>query len=88
MGSVDPSVRRFIDRIDPVADVFDTVSMYRDMTLEERGKLLAALCRSAIQIVVCRPDRDAVLAFQDPMSPEAEATWLALIRRGRRGAGA
>jgi hypothetical protein len=59
------------------------MARYRDLTVEERGELIAGLCRLAAATLDGRPDREAVLSREEPKSPLAEAWWRELVRRGR-----
>ncbi len=61
----------------------EEMARYRGLTLEERGEFIAGLCRLAAATLEGRPDREAVLDREEPMSPEAEAGWRELVRRGR-----
>ena len=81
----DARVRRWIDiHSDDVASVFDTVSMSEGLSLEEKGDVVAAVCRAARKILEARPDAGNVLARQDPVSAETEAAWLRMVAEGRR----
>jgi hypothetical protein len=56
---------------------------YEGLSMEERGRLIVALSEAAAAILESRPDRDEVLAREEPKPPEAEAWWLELVRRER-----
>lgn len=80
----DPAVAKWLANMDPVRDAYDTASMYTGMSLEERGRMVSMLCRSAMKILQWRPDRGAAaLAYQPPLPPESEALWRSLVRGAR-----
>jgi len=56
------------------------VADYRDLSPEERGRLLAAACRAAARVLRSRPDRDLALETLDPL-PESTIKALARLRR-------
>lgn len=84
MPPKDHRVARFLANVDEAADVFDTASLSAGLSLEESGRMLSALCRSAAKILAARPDRDEVLGYQAPRSPESEALWRSLMSQARR----
>jgi hypothetical protein len=56
---------------------------YRGTSVEERSRVLSALCRFAAEQIEARPDGARILAHQDPRSPESERLWLELVARAR-----
>lgn len=69
----------WLDHANPV----DDRARYAAMTPEQRLEVFVEVARLADAILAERPDRIAVLARSDPMSARDEATWLALVRKGR-----
>jgi hypothetical protein len=65
------------------SDLSDT-ARYRAMTADERLACFVDVCQLAQTILDARPDRAAVLARVEPMSPEAERLWLRLVKEARR----
>jgi hypothetical protein len=76
---VDERLHRFLRNhaIDVVEEVERDVAPYRDLSLEERGRILEAVCRDSAAILASRPDRDRVLDQVDPPHP----SYRAIIRR-------
>lgn len=62
----------------------DDRARFARMSPEERLALFLELCELADEIVRGRPDADAIRA-PTPRSPESEALWARLMRRGRHG---
>ncbi len=63
---------------DAVAEARDV----KDLSLEERYALFEAACRLVFTVLETSPDRDAILAFQEPLPPETRE----LIEQARRQA--
>jgi hypothetical protein len=81
----DPAVAKWLASMDPVRDAYDTASMYAGLSLEERGRMVSMLCKSAMQILQWRPDRGAkALEYQAPRSSESEELWRSLVRRAQQ----
>jgi hypothetical protein len=59
----------------------DDVAPYRGMTPAELDEVRHALCRLAAEQWARWPER--ARAYQEPLSPAAEALWLRLVRRYR-----
>jgi hypothetical protein len=66
--------------IDERRSLLNEAKEYRHLSPEERGKLLAAACRSAARMLRSRPDRDLVLERRDPL-PESSVRALEKLRR-------
>ncbi len=68
-------------------DLRGEVELYRGLTLEERARLLAAVCRAGARMLRSRSDAERVAEFFDPL-PESSIRALARLRRvaGRRPA--
>lgn len=58
---------------------------YRGLSPEERFRSTAAACRSAARQLRSRPDRERLLAYQDPLSDESVATFRKLREAYRAG---
>ena len=56
----------------------------RAMTPEQRLEHFVQACELAIAILRERPDAAAILARREPLSPETEARWRALVAGARR----
>lgn len=54
-------------------DIAEAAAMARGTTMEERTRILEALCRMAAELVSQHFDPGRTLAWQDPLSPETEA---------------
>ena len=52
---------------------------YRRMSHEQRMRHLSMVCRDAWRLAISRPERDAVLAYRDPL-PESSVAALARLR--------
>jgi hypothetical protein len=63
--------------------IFADIEPYRGTTVEERVEIMAALCGSAAESIEAHPERDRILAWQEPRSAASEALWLDLVRRAR-----
>jgi len=76
-----PDVARFLasHSRSPRDAVLEDVAPYRGMSLEEKGRAVEAVCRSAAAILTARPDRDAVIALRDPPHP-SYAVIMARLR--------
>lgn len=75
---------RFLSPRDPVADVRDEIEPYVGASSERHARDLASVCRTAMLILEARPDRQVVLDWQDPRSPEAERLWLSIVQQSHR----
>ena len=66
-------------------DLRGEVELYRGLTLEERARLLAAVCRAGARMLRSRSDAERAAEFFDPL-PESSIRALARLRRvaGRR----
>jgi len=64
---------------------FADIEPYLGPTVGERVEIMAALCRAAAEAIEAHPERDRILAWQEPRSAESEALWLDLVRRARPG---
>jgi hypothetical protein len=42
------------------------------------------ICRAAAESIAAHPERNRILAWQEPRSAASEALWLDLVRRARR----
>jgi len=58
---------------------------YRAMTPNQRLEIFVEVCELADAMLRDRPDRDRVLAYQEPLSEEAERTWRRLVAEARSG---
>ena len=65
-------------------DAVDDRDRYAAMTPEERLGAFVDVCELARTILEGRPDRERILAENEPMPPAAEATWRRLVREARR----
>jgi hypothetical protein len=65
----------------------EDIERYVGAPPERHARDLETVCRMVSQTLQSRPDRAAVLAFQDPRSPEAERLWLRRFRESRREPG-
>ena len=68
-------------------EVEDDVADLRELSLDERGRILESVCRDAVAILRARPDAEEAMARRDPRSEESEQTWRALVERFRSGHG-
>lgn len=68
-------------------DISDT-DVYAGMTPEHRLLCFIEVCRLADAILAGRPDRERVLAEQEPLHPDDERTWRRLVQESRRAAAA
>lgn len=66
-------------RRDLAAEVEPDVAPFRDMSPDERGEILASVCRSAWEIMRSRSDFETAVNWRDPRSPESLATWQRLV---------
>ena len=66
-------------------DVDDDVAGARGTTVEERARILEALCRMAAEQIAQHPDPTKALDWRDPISAESEAALARLRARYRRG---
>jgi hypothetical protein len=66
-------------------DDLDGRARYAAMTPNQRLACFEDICNFTDNLLRGRPDRRAVLARCEPMSAEAEKTWLRLVAEGRRG---
>ena len=62
----------------------DDRELYAAMTPEQRLEIFVEVCELARTILEDRPDRERILAENEPMPPAAEAAWLRLVREARR----
>ena len=67
----------------PREDVEADVASTRGLSHKESGERLAAVCRAAWSILRSRPDFAEIVAYSDPLPPDFEAKWAALIVRHR-----
>lgn len=67
-----------------VAPAPEELARLRAMTSSERLAHFVEACELARAMLQHRPDARAVLARREPLSAEAEATWLRLCAEGRR----
>ncbi|MBI3388682.1 MAG: hypothetical protein HY027_13180 [Deltaproteobacteria bacterium] len=65
------------------SDLSDT-ERYAAMTPVQRLACFVEVCELSRRILENRHDRREVLARQEPMSPQAERTWLRLVDEARR----
>ena len=72
--------RRFVQPRDEVESVREDVERWIGRPLEEKAQASVELCRLAEDILAVRPDRERVLAYQEPPAPD----YLSLVRRHRR----
>lgn len=83
---MDERVRKYVERLDrarrrPLAEQLeDDLAPLRGISFEERARLIKAVCAAASKLIESRPDRDRVLAYQDPLPAESQARWLRLVR--------
>lgn len=82
------AAQRFLDRLDAQRatlrdEVEDDVRFTRDLTPDERGKILESVCRDAMAILQARPDFEQAVRWRDPRSEESMNTWLAAVRKYR-----
>jgi hypothetical protein len=68
-------------------DAVDDRERYAAMTPEQRLVAFTEACELARTIIEGRPDRERILAENEPMPPAAEAAWLRLVREARGGRG-
>ena len=61
-------------------DLRGEIECYAGLTVEERGRLLAAACRAAGRMLRSRADAARAAAFVDPL-PESSIRALARLRR-------
>jgi len=67
-------------------DAVDDRDRYAAMTPEQRLACFAEVCELGRTILEARPDRDGILADNEPMSPAAEMAWRRLVREAQRAA--
>jgi hypothetical protein len=77
---------RYVARLDAarerlVDEVEADVEQYRGLGMQQRGRLVADLADTAWRILQTRPDRDKVLAWQDPMPADFHGIWKRLVAR-------
>lgn len=65
------------------ASALDDADRYARMTPDERLSIFVDICELAESILDGRPDRERILAENEPMPPAAEAAWRRLIARSR-----
>jgi len=68
---------------DERADSLRKAAQWRDATPEERDQASWAACRAAAKMLAERPDRDRILAYEDPL-PEASRSVLERLKREHR----
>ena len=82
------NVREWIARQQAAHERLDReeILRLRAMSVEERGRLLGELCRSAMELVQAMPPdvRARALAHRDPL-PESTRQALARLRKAARG---
>ncbi|MBI5499959.1 MAG: nitroreductase family protein [Deltaproteobacteria bacterium] len=69
--------------IDDTESVRREAEPYRQMSCEHRMRHLSLVCRDAWRLAISRPDREAVLAYCDPL-PESSVAALARLRAQAR----
>lgn len=65
--------------VDNRTSVLREAAPYREMTPEQRLKLMSTLCDEAMKQLNAREDRDAVLRFREPL-PQSSVEALARLR--------
>ncbi len=68
--------------------ILEDIAPYLGRDLAFHARMLASVCDAAAAIIASRPDRDRVLAYRDPRSPESEQLWLRLVEEHRKPDGA
>lgn len=64
-------------------EVEDDIAPLRQLTLEERGRVLESVCRDAMAILRARPDFASAMAAQEPRSEASMKLWMDLVKRYR-----
>lgn len=64
--------------VDPYRDLLEEIGALRGLSMQEMDRRVRAVCESAAEIAMSRVDRDAVFAYEDPVSPESRALWQRL----------
>lgn len=83
---MDERVRRYVERLDaarrrPLAEQLeDDLGPLRGVSMAERARLVKAVCGAAWKLIQARPDRDRVLAHQDPIPSDSQTHWRRLVR--------
>lgn len=85
MSSAPPLPATFTGQTDEV-NAQEEARAIRNTTMAERARVLESLCRLAAELTAQHADPQRVLDWQDPLSPETEAT-LARLRSRWRGHG-
>jgi hypothetical protein len=62
------------------ADALAEAAEVRDASFQRRYEILEAACRAVFEILERHPEREAILAYQEPL-PEASRTALEQARR-------
>lgn len=80
-----PDVARFIQTHARSARdaVLEDVAPYRGLSLEQKGRVVEAVCKAAAAILAARPDRDVVMALEDPPHPSYREIVARLRSRWR-----
>jgi hypothetical protein len=65
---------------DEVADIKEEAARFREMTPDERGRIVAALCAEAAAMLARRRDARRVRELRDPLPASTKAA-LARLRR-------
>ena len=63
--------------------IAEDIAPYVGMTPEQRGRIVDQLSRLAIDLVKANPNRDQVLAWQEPVPESTRVHWRRLMLRGR-----
>jgi hypothetical protein len=77
-----PLPATFVGRTDR-DDIREDVDAAKGITLEERARILEALCRLAAEQAAQHANPQRVFDWQDPLSPESAALLAALRERFR-----
>lgn len=84
-----PRTREYVKRLDArydslAAEVEEDVRDYRGLTPEQNDAIVAALARSAMEILRSRPDFRVAIAETDPPAPDYESLMRRLMARRKR----
>ena len=63
----------------------EDIEPYQGTSLEERSRITHDLSRLAAEQAAAHPERERILAYQEPRSAESLALWLRLVREHRGG---
>ncbi|MBM4256987.1 MAG: hypothetical protein FJ147_13955 [Deltaproteobacteria bacterium] len=67
----------------PRAAIEDDVASMRNLSPQEHGKRLVAVCRAAWAILRSRPDFPQIAAYRDPLPDDFAEKWQRLVTRRR-----